>query len=398
MPRVGVAIGDEILDVPACHAAELFVFAGHDAESGATACNSSSLNDLMSLGSDVRKALRNALTELLSIRANVNAQQTARHALVSQKDAEMFLPAVIGDYTDFYASIHHATNVGSLFRPDNPLLPNYKWVPIGYHGRASSIVVSGTTIKRPHGQLKSPNQDIPTVGPTQLLDYELELGALVGTGNTLGESVPISDAESHIWGYCLLNDWSARDIQSWEYQPLGPFLAKNFASTVGAWVVTPEALEPFRAPLTARAPSDPEPLPYLTDAADRARGGLNLTVEVWISTARMRAEGHPEVCISSGNCLDLYWSFAQMLTHHTSGGCNLRTGDLLGSGTISGPKPESRGCLLELTRRGSEPLALPNGEIRRFLETDDEIIITAFAEGSDGVRIGFGRCVGRIAG
>ncbi|WP_337172118.1 fumarylacetoacetase [Gemmatimonas aurantiaca] len=397
-PRVGVAIGDEILDIPACAAAELFTPFGDEVQQAARACASASLNALMALGGAARRALRDALTTLLASEVNTNVRQIEQYALVSQSAAELFLPVQVGDYTDFYASVHHATNVGSMFRPDNPLLPNYKWVPIGYHGRASSLVVSGTPIMRPSGQRKGPNDAEPTVGPCRLFDYELELGAFVGTGNALGTTIPIAEAESHLWGYCLLNDWSARDIQSWEYQPLGPFLAKNFASTIGAWVVTPEALEPFRAPLAPRAEGDPAPLPYLTDAGDRARGGLALTVEAWLRTPRMREANEPAVRISQGSSLDLYWSFAQMLAHHASGGCNMRPGDLLGSGTISGPARESRGCLLELTWRGAEPLTLPNGETRGFLEAGDELSISAWAEGKGSVRIGFGRCTGQVVG
>ena len=395
-PRVGVAIGDEVLDVAACHAAGLFTDAAPEAERALAACASPSLNALMALGAASRRALRVLIKDLLGSDSDTYRQQTARHALVRQSDAELLLPVQVGDYTDFYASVHHATNVGSMFRPDNPLLPNYKWVPIGYHGRASSLVASGTPVARPVGQRKGPNDDAPTVGPSRSLDYELELGAFVGTGNALGESIPLAEAESHLWGLCLLNDWSARDLQAWEYQPLGPFLAKNFASTISPWVVTLEALEPFRAPLAARAAEDPAPLPYLSHDSDKARGGFDVNVEVWLQTARMREAGEPAVRISQGRALDLYWSFAQMLTHHASTGCNMRPGDLLGSGTISGPARESRGCLLELTWRGAEPLTLPNGETRSFLEDGDEVTLTAFAE-RDGVgRIGFGRCSGVV--
>ncbi len=397
-PRVGVAIGDEILDIPACAAAELFVAFADGVQEAARACASPSLNALMALGGDARRALRDALSVLLASDVDAHSRQIEQYALVAQSAAEMFLPVQVGDYTDFYASVHHATNVGSMFRPDNPLLPNYKWVPIGYHGRASSIVVSGTPIVRPAGQRKGPNDAVPTVGPCRLLDYELELGAFVGMSNALGTTIPMAEAESSLWGYCLLNDWSARDIQSWEYQPLGPFLAKNFATTIGAWVVTPEALAPFRAPLAPRAEGDPAPLPYLTDAGDQAKGGLALTVETWLRTPRMREANEPAVRISQGSSLDLYWSFAQMLTHHASGGCNLRPGDLLGSGTISGPARESRGCLLELTWRGAEPITLPNGETRGFLEAGDELSISAWAENAEAERIGFGRCTGLIVG
>ena len=395
VPRVGVAIGASILDVAACLAAGLFDD-DSEARRAASACAMPTLNELMSRGAPARRALRNAISALLSDTVAVHRRQIAEHAIVRQQEAELFLPAQIGDYTDFYASVHHATNVGSMFRPDNPLLPNYKWVPIGYHGRASSIVVSGTPVRRPMGQRKGPNDAVPSVGPSQLLDYELELAAFVGTGNALGESIPMEQANDHLFGLCLLNDWSARDIQAWEYQPLGPFLAKNFASTISPWVVTLEALEPFRMPLAARANGDPVPLPYLASHDDRARGGFGITVEAWLRTARMRDAGELAVRLTQGQATDLYWSMAQLLVHHASSGCNLRPGDLLGSGTISGSSKESRGCLLELTWRGAEPLALPNGETRSFLEDGDELEITAFAEREGAVRIGFGRCVGTI--
>ena len=395
-PRVGVAIGDHILDVAACHAAGLCEDADPLAQRAMRACASPSLNALMALGAVARRSLRSLLMELLQEDTAVHRQQTAQYALVPQQDAELFLPVQVGDYTDFYASVHHATNVGSMFRPDNPLLPNYKWVPIGYHGRASSLVVSGTPVQRPSGQRKGPNDEVPSVGPSRSLDYELELGAFVGTGNDLGDTISIEQAEEHLWGLCLLNDWSARDLQAWEYQPLGPFLAKNFASTISPWVVTLEALEPFRAPLAARSEGDPAPLPYLAHERDRQRGGFDVTVEVWLRTARMREAGDAAVRISQGNALDLYWSFAQMLTHHASTGCNMRPGDLLGSGTISGAARDSRGCLLELTWRGAEPLALPNGESRGFLEDGDEVTLAAFAQRDGMGRIGFGRCTGEV--
>ncbi|WP_396207499.1 fumarylacetoacetase, partial [Gemmatimonas sp.] len=305
-PRVGVAIGDAILDVAACHAAGLCGEADALTQQAMRACAAPALNALMALGADARRALRLALLELLGKHAAVHTQQTAQHALVLQCDAELFLPVQVGDYTDFYASVHHATNVGSMFRPDNPLLPNYKWVPIGYHGRASSLVVSGATVTRPVGQRKGPNDAVPTVGPSRSLDYELELGAFVGAGNALGETIALADAERHLWGLCLLNDWSARDLQAWEYQPLGPFLAKNFASTISPWVVTLEALEPFRAPLAPRAEGDPAPLPYLSNEGDAAHGGFAIALEVWLRTARMRDAGEPAVCLSRSSALDLY--------------------------------------------------------------------------------------------
>ena len=396
LPRVGVAIGDEILDVSACLAAGCCDEAEPLAREAMRACASPALNALLAMGTAARRALRRALLDLLDVNTAGHRQLTARHALVPQREAELLLPVQVGDYTDFYASVHHATNVGSMFRPDQPLLPNYKWIPIGYHGRASSLVSSGTPVVRPRGQRKGPADAEPTVGPSRSLDYELELGAVVGTGNPLGRSIDVHQAEDHLWGLCLLNDWSARDLQAWEYQPLGPFLAKNFASTLGAWVVTLEALEPFRAPLAARAANDPAPLPYLASEQDRLHGGFAITVEAWLRTARMRADGAPSHRLSRGSSLDLYWSFAQMLAHHASGGCNMRPGDLLGSGTISGPTRDSRGCLLELTWRGAEPLTLPNGETRAFLEDGDELTLTAYAEREGVPRIGFGQCTGEV--
>ncbi len=395
-PRVGTAIGDRILDIAACLAAGLFESASDEAQRAAHACASPTLNALMALGTTARVALRAALSALLSEQTAAHARQIAEHALVAQDAAEMFLPASIGDYTDFYASVHHATNIGTMLRPDNPLLPNYKWIPIGYHGRSSTIVVSGTPVHRPHGQRKAPTDSVPSVGPSRALDYELELGAFVGTGNAMGTTIPLTDVETHLFGVCILNDWSARDIQGWEYQPLGPFLAKNFASSISPWVVTLEALAPFRAPLAPRDAGDPEPLPYLDAPHDRARGGFGITMEAWIRTARMREAGHEAVRLSQASALDLYWSMGQMLAHHTVNGCAMRSGDLLGSGTVSGRSKDSRGCLMELTWRGAEPLALPDGETRSYLEDGDEVIMTAYAVRDGAVRIGLGRCVGRV--
>lgn len=392
--RIGVAIGDSVLDLRACLDRSLLT--GMPTRVMA-ACGDDTLNGLMACPDVERRALRHRVSHLLRAEgAQVTAKPHAADVLLAQGDVRMVLPARITDYTDFYASIDHAMNVGSMMRPDNPLLPNYKWAPIGYHGRSSSIVVSGTTVRRPSGQRKGPDDAAPTVGPSHALDYELELGAFVGTGNTQGESIALADADAHLFGLCLLNDWSARDIQSWEYQPLGPFLAKNFSSTISPWVVSMEALAPFRAPLAPRADGDPSPLPYLEAASDRARGGFAITVEVWLRTARMRAADEAAVRITTSSALDLYWTMAQMLAHHTSSGCNMRSGDLLGSGTISGPSRNSGGCLLELTRRGAEPLTLLNGEVRRFLEDGDEVIMTAFAERAGAVRIGFGECRGIV--
>ncbi len=397
-PRVGTAIGDRILDIPACLAAGLIGADDPMVHNAAAACASTSLNALMACGIDARRALRGAISALLATGASANQRQIAEHALVLQREAELFLPAQIGDYTDFYASLHHAANVGALFRPDNPVLPNYKWVPIGYHGRSSSIVVSGTSITRPAGQRVGPNESIPTVGPTRALDYEVELGAFICIGNTLGKPIALADADAHLFGVCLLNDWSARDIQSWEYQPLGPFLAKNFATSISPWVVTLDALAPFRAPLAPRAADDPWPLPYLDDAGDRAHGGMAIVVELWLQTAKMRDDAIGPEQLTRGSALDLYWTLGQMLAHHASGGCNMRPGDLLGTGTISGPHRDNRGCLLELTRRGAEPVTLCNGEVRRFLEDGDEVILRGYADAPDAVRIGFGECRGIIRG
>jgi fumarylacetoacetase len=311
-------------------------------------------------------------------------------------EAEMRMPTEIGDYTDFYASIYHATNVGKLFRPDNPLLPNYKYVPIGYHGRASSIVLSGTDVRRPKRQTLPTGSTTPTFGPTQMLDYEAEVGFFVGSGNKLGEPVSIDEAEDHIFGICLVNDWSARDIQSWEYQPLGPFLSKNFATSISPWVVTWEALEPYRVPAFFRPPGDPQPLPYLSSDKDKTEGGIDLTIEVYVRSMLMR-EGHLRPSrLSAASLADIYWTPAQMIAHHTSNGCNLQPGDLFASGTVSGPDPGSQGCMLELTRRGADPIALPTGEERKFLHDGDEIIMRAHFQREGAARIGLGECSGLI--
>jgi fumarylacetoacetase len=310
---------------------------------------------------------------------------------------EPILPLDVGDYTDFYASIDHATNVGGMFRPDNPLLPNYKWVPIGYHGRASSIVPSGTAVRRPRGQTRDDPDAVPTFGPSRRLDYELEVGAVIGRGNPLGAPIPIGRAESHVAALCLVNDWSARDIQTWEYQPLGPFLAKSFATTMSPWLVTLEALAPFRVAPAARESGDPAPLDHLADDEDAAAGSWDIELEVWIRTERMRTAGAPPFRVSRARFDRMYWTFAQMVAHHTSNGCNLRPGDLLASGTVSGPSPESRGSLLERTWRGTEPLALPSGESRRFLEDGDEVIMRGMCERSGFRRIGFGECRGTVS-
>lgn len=389
--RVGVAIGDRVLDLDAAHE--------EGALGGAWAgLSGESLNTLMAAPPERWTALRMAVSRALRRDTAEGERLAARVGEVThaQGAVELRVPADIGDYTDFYASVHHATNVGAMFRPDNPLLPNYKWVPIGYHGRASSIVTSGTGVRRPVGQWSGEPAVPPTVGPSRRLDYELELGFWIGGGNTLGTRVPVGQAERLLFGASLLNDWSARDIQAWEYQPLGPFLAKNFASTVSPWVVTWEALAPFRAVAFPRPPGDPAPLPYLLDEDDQQHGGLDITVEVWLRSAMMRASGIPAMRLSAGTARDLYWTPAQMVAHHTVGGCNLRAGDLLGSGTVSGADTASRGCLLELTWRGSEPLHLPTGELRRFLEDGDEVTLRGRCSRAGFRDIGFGDCTGTI--
>ena len=395
-PRVGIAIGDQIVDVVACADAGLL---DRDGTAAADLCRSGRLNELMASGRDSARALRQSVSAFLRSDSTAPGANPsiATDILTPMSAAEMLLPATIGDYTDFYASIAHATNVGSMFRPDNPLLPNYKWVPIGYHGRASSIVVSGTPVRRPAGQTRDAADESPHVGPSRRLDYELEVGVLIAHGNALGQPIPIAQAEQNVFGLCLVNDWSARDIQTWEYQPLGPFLAKNFATTVSPWVVTLDALEPYRVPAFARPPGDPAPLPYLASADDARRGGIDITLDVLLSSAKMRANGTPAIRVSRGSFREMYWTIAQLVAHHTSNGCNLRPGDLLASGTVSGPARESRGCLLERTWRGTEPLTLPTGESRTFLDDGDEVIMRAYCERPGRARIGFGECRGRVA-
>jgi fumarylacetoacetase len=382
--RVCVAIGDQILDLYGCYRAgllnKLHVPIGW-------------VNGSDQFGILEARAVRQRAAELLT---DQELRPKVEQLLVPQRSARMLPPSRIGDYTDFYASIHHAMNVGKLFRPDNPLLPNYKWVPIGYHGRASSIVVSGTEIRRPCGQTKAPDAAEPTFGPSRMLDYELEMGFLVGAGNYLGSTIPVDQARHHIFGLCLVNDWSARDIQSWEYQPLGPFLGKSFGTTISPWVVTLDALEPYRVPVALRPEGDPKPLPYLYSERDQQSGAFDINLEVSLVTARMREANDKPFRISRGNLRDLYWTPAQMLTHHASNGCNLRSGDLLATGTVSGATPDSVGSLLERTRRGADPLQLSNGEQRRFLEDGDEVIFRAWCEREGYPRIGFGQCRGTI--
>ena len=393
--RVGVAIGDQIIDVGESLSANLWAGKARDV---ARWCDRPNLNELMNAPQEALSEFRARLSELLRGTPGDDSviNPLPPGALVPMAEAEMFPPADIRDYTDFYASIYHATNVGKLFRPDNALLPNYKHVPIGYHGRASSIVMSGTEVKRPVGQMRTSGAAAPTFGPTQMLDYEAEIGFFVGRGNELGEPVRIGEAASHIFGICLVNDWSARDIQSWEYQPLGPFLSKSFATTISPWIVTWEALEPYRVPAFFRPPGDPVPLPYLSDERDRNAGGLDLNIEVYIRSMLMREGRLRPTRLSAASLADLYWTPAQLLTHHASNGCNLRTGDLFASGTISGPEPGSQGSMLELTRRGAEPIVLPTGEERKFLHDGDEIILRAHLQREGAARIGLGECSGLI--
>ena len=361
--RLGVAIGDRILDAASFGAASMDAF--------------------LAMPRADRTGLRRRISDFLA-----DPARRDESLLTPMAEAELLLPCRIGDYSDFYASVHHATNVGSMFRPDNPLMPNYKWLPVGYHGRSSSIVISGTPVERPCGQIAENPAGPPVYGPTRRLDYELEVGALLGPGNRLGQPIPIGGAEDHIAGICLLNDWSARDIQAWEYQPLGPFLAKSFATSISPWVVTLDALQPFRRPLEPRAPGDPAPLPHLAGAAE----GFDITLEVWLRSAKMAEP----VRLSRVSFLSMYWTFGQMVAHQTSNGCNLRPGDLIASGTVSGAEPSSRGCLLELAWRGTRPIALPDGTERRFLEDGDEVILKGWCEAPGFRRIGVGECRGTI--
>ena len=389
VPRGGIAIGDQILDLAIC--ADESLFTGRAADAVYVAAQST-LNELMTVDNDHLSALRAEVSALLSGNGHTHRGiRLPRNLLYPMDGAIIYMPARIGNYTDFYASIYHATNVGSMFRPDNPLLPNYKWIPIGYHGRASSVSLKETVV-RPHGQTRPANETVPTFGPSQQLDYELEVGAFIARGNALGDRIPISDASESLFGFCLVNDWSARDIQSWEYQPLGPFLSKSFATNISPFIVTREALEPFRVPAFPRPEGDPAPLDYLTDEADQAEGGYDIQLEVYLSSQQMRDADIAPMRLSHGTFKDMYWTMAQMVAHHTSNGCDLRPGDLIASGTVSGPGAGERGCLLEITRRGAEPLALPSGEQRQFLEDGDEVIMRGYCEREGSARIGFGEC------
>jgi len=383
--RAGVAIGDYVLDLTGI--ADLLE------EDWREDLSQPVLNGWLARGPEAQGALRLRLQELLS---NEKYRDEVEPQLVGQTEVRLHVPCLIGDYTDFYVGIHHATNVGKQFRPDNPLLPNYKYVPIGYHGRASSVRASGEPVVRPNGQRKAPEANAPEYGPSRRLDYELELGIWIGQGNELGSPIPIGEAGGHIAGYCLLNDWSARDIQAWEYQPLGPFLAKNFLTSVSAWVVSPQALEPFRQAMPPRSHGDPEPLSYLNDPADREQGALAIQLEATLTTEKMRQTGLAPHILSRGSAdAAMYWSAAQIVAHHSSNGCNLQPGDLIGTGTLSTDSSGGLGSLLEISQGGKQPIQLASGETRTFLEDGDEVTLKAWCEG-DGVRIGFGECVGRV--
>jgi fumarylacetoacetase len=384
--RVGVALGDQIVDVPAVAS----VFTGA-AATAAQACSEANLNALMACGPQAWSDLRSQLSNVLSADERAH-RSTVREKLVPMAEAELLLPVKIPNFTDFFASVFHATNAGKMFRPDNPLMPNYKYVPVAYHSRPSSVTVSGTPVRRPRGQTKPASDTVPAYRPARSLDYELELGFYIGTPSELGSTVPVADAGNRIFGFCLLNDWSARDIQAWEYQPLGPFLAKNFCSTVSPWVVTAEALAPFRTKAFARPEGDPAPLPHLAAASDQAEGGFDIRMEALLLTEQMRKNNRTPFRLSSGTFADVYWTVAQMVAHHTSNGCNLEVGDLFGSGTVSGASPDSLACLLELTKGGREPLQLPDGETRGFLDDGDEVIFRGHCERAGFARIGFGEC------
>ena len=388
--RVGVAIGDAVLDLGALHPLRLLE---GSAAQALTLCTHPTLNAFMAAGPEASTALRAALSAAL--RGGSPLADRLRPLLIPQAAAEYRVAAQIGDFTDFYASIHHATAVGRLFRPDNPLLPNYKWVPIAYHGRASSVLVSGQGFARPYGQVLPQGAKEPQLAATRRLDYELEVGVFVGRGSRLGNHVPLAQAESHVFGLCLLNDWSARDVQAWEYQPLGPFLAKNFASTVSPWVVTLEALAPFRVPWV-RPVEEPPPLAYLDNTAQRRAGAIDIQLEVWLDTEGMRAAGAPPQRLSHSSFCDSWWTVAQMLAHHTVNGCNLEPGDLIGSGTQSGPLPAQAGSLLELTVGGRQPLTLAGGESRTFLEDGDRVMLRGWCEREGYVRIGFGEAAATV--
>ena len=390
--RIGVAIGDQILNLYACEEVDLLEGLPKVIQS---ACRESSLNQLMGLGEQAAHALRHTLSQLLQV--NTTQPKNEVSILTPMSEAGLLLPATIGDYTDFYASIFHATNVGKLFRPNNPLLPNYKHIPIAYHGRASSLAISGTPVYRPAGQQQPIEaSEPPRFGFSQRLDYEMEVGLFIGQGNALGTPIDIDKAETHLFGLCLVNDWSARDIQAWEYQPLGPFLGKSFVTSLSPWVVTAQALAPFRCEAYARSADDPMPLPYLSSEKNTACGGIDLTVEVWLSSAQMRQEAIAPIRLSQADFSQMYWTAAQMITHHTSNGCNLRPGDLLASGTVSGAQKGTWGSLLEIAQQGRSPIELPTGEKRTFLADGDEVILRGHCKKTNFASIGFGECRGRV--
>ncbi len=394
-PRGGIAIGDKIFDISAALEAGLFLGAALEA---AQAASGRSLNPFLEAGPAARQALRHRVADLLDAKGGEAAelQSIAGRLLHDAASCTLHLPARVGDFTDFFAGIHHARTAGTINRPDHPLMPNYKYVPVAYHSRASSVRPSGGTVRRPNGQRKPPEQAAPDFGPCRNLDYELELGVWIGPGNELGSPIPIADAGAHAAGFCLLNDWSARDIQSWESQPLGPFLAKSLSTFVSPWIVTAEALAPFRVPQPPRPPGDPAPLPYLNDPQDQARGCFNIDFEASLLTPKMRQAGAAAHVLSRANASMLYWTVAQMIAHHTSNGCDLRAGDLFGSGTVSGTTPGSEGCLLEMTRGGRNAVTLPNGETRTYLADGDEVIFRGYARRDGYVSIGFGECRGRV--
>ena len=391
--RGGIAIGGHIFDLSA--ALKLGLFSGLAAEAAQAACGGM-LNALFALSRESRRALRHAVGDLLDAENGAAIEGLEAQLLHWGADCEIALPAAVGDYTDFFAGIHHATNAGKLLRPDNPLLPNYKHVPVGYHGRASSVVVSGASVRRPHGQRKPAAEPAPSFGPSRNLDFELELGVWIGPGNELGTPIAVSAAAEHIAGFCLLNDWSARDIQAWEYQPLGPFLGKSFCTTISPWVVTPEALAPFRIPQPSRPEGDPQALPYLFDRTDQMTGAFDIALEVYLSTPGMDGKQLPPHRLATSNARHLYWTVAQLVAHHSCGGCNLRPGDLFGTGTVSSPEPEGLGSLLEISAGGRRSIELPSGETRRFLEDGDSVILRAHCRREGYVSIGFGECRGTI--
>jgi fumarylacetoacetase len=393
--RGGVAIGDGILDLSAALEADLFSGAARDA---AEAVSGRTLNPLLEAGSTARQALRRRLGEILDAKGSdaTKIGPIASRLLHDAAHCAMHLPARVGDFTDFFAGIHHAHTAGTISRPENPLMPNYKYVPVAYHSRASSVRPSGGLVRRPNGQRKPPEQGAPDFGPCSNLDYELELGVWVGPGNEIGSPISIAEAPRHIAGFCLLNDWSARDIQAWEAQPLGPFLSKSLSTFVSPWIVTTEAPAPFRVAQPPRPAGDPAPLPHLNDAADQARGCFNVDFEVLLLTPKMREAGAGPHRLSRSNAAMLYWTAAQMVAHHTSNGCNLQPGDLFGSGTVSGTAPGSEGCLLEMTRGGRTPVSLPNGETRTYLVDGDEVIFRGSAHRDGYASIGFGECRGTV--